>query len=64
MTAFRVLVLFVFSMFMGCDNNFDYVIHGQGEKEYIVTEPDAEIWIQSFRQLSPIVTGKQTILTL
>ena len=50
MTAFRVLVLFVFSMFMGCDNNFDYVIHGQGEKEYIVTEPDAEIWIQSFRQ--------------
>tara|TARA_R100001460_G_scaffold30763_4_gene60664 strand:+ start:83 stop:985 length:903 start_codon:yes stop_codon:yes gene_type:complete len=37
-------------MFVACDNNFDYVIHGQGEKEYIVTEPDAEIWIQSFRQ--------------
>ena len=50
MTAFRILVVILFSMFVGCDNNFDYVIHGQGEKEYIVTEPDAEIWIQSFRQ--------------
>ncbi len=50
MTVFRIFVVFIFSMFVACDNNFDYVIHGQGEKEYIVTEPDAEIWIQSFRQ--------------
>ena len=50
MTAFRIFVVFLFSMFVGCDNNFDYVIHGQGEKEYIVTEPDADIWIQSFTQ--------------
>jgi hypothetical protein len=50
MTAFRVFLVFLFSMFISCDNNFDYVIHGQGEKEYIVTEPDPEIWIQSFRQ--------------
>lgn len=50
MTAFRILVVFLFSMLVGCDNNFDYVIHGQGEKEYIVTEPDADIWIQSFTQ--------------
>ncbi len=50
MTVFRIFVVLIFSMFVGCDNNFDYVIHGQGEKEYIVTEPDAEIWIQSFRQ--------------
>jgi len=50
MTAFRIFIVFIFSVFVGCDNNFDYVIHGQGEKEYIVSEPDAEIWIQSFRQ--------------
>ena len=39
-------------MFISCDNSFDYVIHGEGEKDYIVAEPDAEIWIQSFRQPS------------
>ena len=50
MTAFRVALIFLFSMFASCDNNFDYVIHGQGEKEYIVSEPDAEIWIESFLQ--------------
>ena len=50
MTAFRVALIFLFSMFMSCDNNFDYVIHGEGEKEYIVAEPDPEIWIESFRQ--------------
>ena len=50
MTAFRVALIFLFSMFASCDNNFDYVIHGQGEKEYIVSEPDAEIWVESFLQ--------------
>ncbi len=50
MTAFRVVLIFLFSMLMSCDNNFDYVIHGEGEKEYIVAEPDPEIWIESFRQ--------------
>jgi len=50
MTAFRLTLILLFSMLVSCDNNFDYVIHGKGEKEYIVTEPDAEIWVQSFKQ--------------
>ncbi len=35
MTAFRVALIFLFSMLMSCDNNFDYVIHGEGEKNIL-----------------------------
>ncbi len=36
----------------GCDNGMDYVVHGQAEPqtEYIVVEPDPDIWIDSFVQ--------------
>ena len=59
MTVFRNVLLIVFSvLLMSCDNGIDYVIHGgEGEVEtetiikYIVTEPEADIWIDSFIQI-------------
>jgi len=51
MTVFRTL-FFALLFLGGCDNGIDYVVHGAGETEteYIVVEPDAEIWIDSFVQ--------------
>jgi hypothetical protein len=32
MTVFRVVLIFLFSMFISCDNSFDYVIHAERRK--------------------------------
>lgn len=59
MTVFRsVLLIVAATLLMGCDNGIDYVIHGGGddtdtetEVVYIVTEPDVDIWVDSFIQV-------------
>jgi len=57
MTAFRNVLLIVAAFFlMSCDNGIDYVIHGGGDDTeteviYIVTEPDVDVWVDSFIQV-------------
>ena len=58
MMAFKyILLLFVLSL-TGCVNGIDYVVHGNAEPEiiteirYISVEPDPDIWIDSFTQIS------------
>ena len=52
MHVFKYLLVGLLLVLAGCDNGIDYVVHGQGEQqtEYIVTEPDTEIWVESFIQ--------------
>jgi len=52
MRVFKILLFFLILATTGCDNGIDYVVHGAGETEteYVIVEPDAEIWIDSFVQ--------------
>jgi len=59
MTAFKNVLLVIFStLFMSCYNGIDYVVHGgfddtdtETEIIYIITEPDVDVWVDSFIQV-------------
>jgi hypothetical protein len=56
MNAFKYLWLSMFLLLASCQNGIDYVVHGEKtevETEVIIlsTEPDPDIWIESFRQV-------------
>ena len=57
MKDFKRILFSLFLMLSGCVNGIDYVVHGGGVGEteeiikYIVNDPNADIWIESFTQV-------------